>query len=125
MLREVLFAFLKFVGAILVLVVVWLAAGEFQRRSFKQEFDEAIRIRVRQECVRPESIRTLAQAKQYDLTVQELDLLTQQLQFLTRRTSVLLDHAEQLETLRAGMVQGKLPPVLGGIGGPAPERKNR
>lgn len=125
MLREVLSSFLKFLGAVLVLTAVWFAAGEYQRRNFKTEFDAAIRIRVRQECVRPEGIQTLAQARQYDLTVQELDLVSQKLEFLNRRANTLLDHAEQLEALRAGMVQGKLPPVLGGIGGPAPERKRR
>lgn len=125
MLREVLSSFLKFVGSVLILAAVWFAAGEYQRQSFKTEFDAAIRVRVRQECVRPESIQTLAQARQYDLTVQEIDLVSQKLEFLNQRTSVLLDRAEQFEALRAEMLQGKLPPVLGGIGGPAPERKHR
>lgn len=125
MLREVLLSAVKFIGATTVLSAVWIASGEYQRENFRKEFNEAITIRVRQECVRPESIRTLVQARQYDLTVQELELVRRQLDFTSRRAEALLDHAEQLEALRAGLGSSKLPQVLGGIGGPAPERKNR
>lgn len=123
MLREALTSFLKYIGAVLVLTVVWFASGEYQRRNFKTTLEEAVRVRVRAECVRPASIQTEAQARQYDLTAQELDLVGEKLDLLNRRTNSLLDHSERLEALRAGMIQGRFPPALGGVGGPAPSRK--
>lgn len=123
MLKEALTSSLKYLGAVLVLTGVWFGAGEYQRRNFKTTMEEAVRVRVRTECVRPDSIQTEMQARQYDLTVQELDLVRQKLDFIGRRTDSLLDHAERLEALRAGMVQSKLAPGPGGIGGPAPTKR--
>jgi hypothetical protein len=125
MLKEFIVYLVKAVAALMVLVGVWAASGEYQRRNFRQDFDASIQVRVRAECLRPEWVKSKEDAHEYDLTVREMDLLANKMDLINRRTTALLDNAERVEALRVEMTAQSKVPLSGGIGGPAPRTKKK
>lgn len=125
MLKEAAVYTAKLFAAVLVLVGVWATSGEYQRRNFRQDFDTAIQVRVRAECLRPSWVKSKEDAQEYDLTVREMDLLADKMDLINRRTTLLLDNAERVEALREEMMSQSNVPRSGGIGGPAPQSRKK
>lgn len=126
MLREVVTMTLKYFGAVLVLVAVWFASGEYQRRNFQNDFDSIVQVRVRKDCQRPEWIRTKQDAIEYDVTVREMDVIADRMELIRQRTTALATEAERVEALRYELARGKVNgPYGGGVGGPAPTPKKK
>jgi hypothetical protein len=106
-----------------VQVCVWVASGLYHRDSFRAEADAQIQIRVREDCVRPEWVRTELQAEKYDLTDRELRLVAAQTRLVSQRLDDLLMKTERVEALRQEVVQSRVPSRMGGMGGPGPSKR--
>lgn len=122
-LNETLGFVLKLLVAVVALVLVWLAGGEYQRDHFRVDYDREIAIRVRKECLRPDWVVTLTGAQEFDLVNHEMNLLDDKISLLNRRTESLLDQTEKVEALRQAIVMNHKH-SSGGIGGPAPTPKH-
>lgn len=118
----VLSLLLKFGFATGVLVGVWMASARYHERFYRENADAEIQIHVRRECLRPEWVQTMANAREYDVTSRELGVISDSMDLLRRRTTALLDEAERVEAIRLELAQGKVR-VKGGVGGPAPTPK--
>lgn len=116
----VLSLLLKFGFAVAVLTGVWFASALYHEKFYRKDADEVVQIRVRRECLRPEYVKDMMAAREYDLTARELDLLNGKMDLLQRRTTDLLDNADRVEAMRLEFSQGKVKQRLTGIGGPGP-----
>ena len=116
---------MKFGFAVAVLAGVWVGSALYHEAFYKEQADSVIKIRVTEECLRPEWVKTEMDAKKYDLTAQELDLVRDKLKFVDRRMEKLMDEAERIETMRREFASGKVKAPLAGIGGPAPNPKRK
>ena len=116
----VVFVLLKAGLLVGALVAVWVASGMYHEKLYREDADAVVRVRVKVECLRPDWVRTPEDVKEFDLTERELGLLNGQAALLNRRMDDLLDKAKQVETLRKELAQGKAPPGMTGVGGPAP-----
>lgn len=115
--------FLKAMSLIGVLVVVWAASGVYHRDTYKVEADQQIHIRVREECLRPDWVKTDLDARQFDVTIRELDVVAEKTAIVNHRLNDLIVKTERVEALRQEMVQSRVPPRMGGMGGPAPSKR--
>lgn len=119
--KPVLFVMLKFLFALAVLAGVWVASGVFHARAYVQEADAQIRIRVRQECLRPDYVKTPLGAREFDVTESEIQVVKDKTDVVSRRLENLIERADKIEETRKLYTQGKVPGT-GGVGGPAPKK---
>lgn len=113
----------KAVLLIAVLSGVWVGSAMFHEKAYRKVADDVIQVRVRAENLRPDWVTSGAQAREYDLQIREVNLLAEQTKLLNRRMNDLLERTERVEAIRAELVQGRVNPRAGGVGGPAPSKK--
>lgn len=117
---ELVWMLLKTFAVLGVLVGVWAGSALYNARSYHDELERTIKIRVRRECLRPEYVKSFVQAEEFDVTMREMDLVTEKMQLMNRKADDLLDHVDHVESMRFEYTQGKV--LTGGMGGPAPKK---
>ena len=121
--KPALVMLMKFGFMVGVLSCVWVSSALYHERFYSENADGVIRIRVRDECLRPDWVKTELNAREYDVTARELGVVSDTMALLQRRTSALLDEAERVEAMRVELAQGKVKKPRGGVGGPAPSKR--